>query len=81
MLGSGRYAGALLKSSSTTSLRFPFFCSICPKFPENLKCTGPGVPYVATLKACLSKSGNLSTSSTYALNFVTESNAEISSTS
>ena len=50
-----------------------------PSLPRNCRCTGPGVPDVATRNACRTMSGKRATSSTVALNLVTGSNAGMSS--
>jgi hypothetical protein len=77
----GRYGGTRANCGSQMGSISASSASICPSLPRNCRCTGPGVPEVATRNACRTMSGKRATSSMVALNLVTGSNAGRSSTS
>ena len=66
--GSGLNAGSRMNGSSTTTSRS---ASSSATSVRTSRCTGRGVPVVASRKACRSRSGMRSTLSTDTLNLVT----------
>ena len=76
--GAGRNGGTRENCVSMRGAMSASSPSTWPSLPRNCKCTGPGLPDVATRKACAIMSGKRSAASTVALNLVTGSKAGMS---